>query len=184
MSRRKRYKGKTALQKAEPTPPPQPIEEDQGGGGGFSLFRRQNSDIQQASGTDAVDRYAEAKNLELRELRVTEKRKTSRVVFDAYDPPPEPEPTTFWGRVKRFFRNLLGYLAIGIIVFVPIYALEHGTENPWLQAAGLNMTYMLICLSPLIVGGLVLEKLGKAPKTGTREDLSVTVRRKYTKRRR
>lgn len=183
MSRKKRYKGKqqqTQLQKVEPTPPPQPEEQ---GSGGFSLFRRPQSDIQQAGGQDAVDRYAEAKELELRELRVTERRKTRRIILDEPIIEQEPPPKGFWGRVKRFFRNLLAYLAIGLIVAIPIYALENGTDNPWMQAAGINMTYGLICLGPFIMGGLVLEKWGKYSRTGTREDVSVTVRRKYTKKR-
>lgn len=183
MSRKKRYKGKqqqTQLQKVEPTPPPQPEEQ---GSGGFSLFRRPQSDIQQAGGQDAVDRYAEAKELELRELRVTERRKTSRIILDEPVRVQEPPPTTFWGRLKRAGRNILGGLALALVVLVPIYALENGTDNPWMQAAGVNMTYGLICLGPFIMGGLALEALGKGPRHGTREDVSVTVRRKYTKKR-
>jgi hypothetical protein len=169
---RKPYKRPTKEQSSlVPVPPPEAEEEKKQG---FSLFRRPKTEIQTAD-FDALDHYAENKNLELTELKVTEKRKVSRVVVD--DPKSERA-----GGVVGFFRNMLG---VGLAAFIVYFSLNGlSSDNPWEIAAGMNMALMLSCVGPLAVGGLVMGAMGYKPQAnGTREDTSYTVRRSYTKKR-
>ena len=170
---RKPYKRPTKEQTSlAPLPPP---EEEEDKAQGFSLFRRPRTEIQPAD-FDAIDRYAESKNLELRELKVTEKRKLSRVIVD------EPKPERAGG-VVGFFRNLLGVGLMAIIIYYSLDGLS--TDNPWAIAAGMNMVVLLSCVGPLVVGGLVMWATGYKPQpNGTKENISYTVRRSYTKNRR